>query len=517
SVLPRLPGPPSPSFLLGNFLETLQAESGLTYEAWFNKYGPVIRYHSICGSIGLSTVDPVALKHILVKKAYDYPKPEHLRNEMIKLVGLGLLLSEGDDHKRQRKLLNPTFSPGQLRDLTPVVFKIAHKLSSKWSELLSKNGEKSKGYVLIDTLPWMNRVALDIIGLAGFGHNFESLEHFGKSELANAFHAITQTDFELSKLGGISIFLMNFFRNIPILYDLLYHERAKAKAHSLRVMERETKKLLVKAQNKEAGKDFISVLASANKAEEGTRDKMDDGELMGQMTTFLFAGHETTASALTWQLWILAKHPQVQTKLREELLDAIEHRDASAEAEGIPLSMNDLLSLPYLNAFVREGMRLYPPVFATARVASHDDQIPLSKPVLTRTGEIVDRLDIRAGEMITIPIYSFNRSKEIFGESCLEFDPERWLQEDSKNSGVGLMGGLLSFLSGPRACIGYKFALIEMKAILLVLVTKFKFQERDEGGGPNFEQRGPLVMKPRPRGENEGGKMPLRVSLISKN
>ncbi|CAH7669604.1 cytochrome P450 monooxygenase, partial [Phakopsora pachyrhizi] len=516
----RLPGPNSPSFFVGNFLELIRSESGSLHMKWFKEYGTVFKFHFLFGEPRIATIDPKALNHVLVKNSYDYPKPDAVRKDMTKILGHGLVLVEGDVHKRQRKLLNPTFSPGQLRALTPVIFKIANLLSSKWNELLIEKDDKSRECVLIDVLPWLNRAALDIIGLAGFGHNFESLDHFGKSELANAFYAVTNTELKFSKLGALRIFLINILKKLAISHNVLGGERSKAIANNMNVMERESKKILAVAQShaddQETSKDLISLLVRANKAEKGAGDKMDDDEVVGQMTTFLFAGHETSASALTWQLWMLAKHPKVQNKLREELFDAIRHRDAPAETEGVPLSMDELLSLTYLDAFVREVMRLYPPVWSTIRVASHDDQIPLSNPVRTKTGELVDCLNISAGQAITIPIYAFNRSREVFGESCLAFDPERWLQENKRSSGIGVWAGLLSFLAGPRSCIGYRFALIEMKAILLVLLTKFKFEERDEGGGPDFEKRGFMLMKPKLKGADQeaGVSMPLRVSLV---
>lgn len=124
------------------------------------------------------------------------------------------------------------------------------------------------------------------------------------------------------------------------------------------------------------GKDVLSLLVAANKAEDGTQ-LLDEKQMMDQVLTFLGAGHETTASGMTWTLWLLANHPEVQKKLREEVADLLARR--------IDPDMEQLNSLPYLEAVIKESLRVLPPVpmtFRKTRVAKTVEGVYLPKDTI---------------------------------------------------------------------------------------------------------------------------------------
>ena len=131
-------------------------------------------------------------------------------------------------------------------------------------------------------------------------------------------------------------------------------------------------------------------------------------------------------------------------------------------------------------------MRCAPPVVHTERESAKDDVIPLSKPIIGRNGQSISAIPVKKGQIILIGIYTFNYSKEIFGEDAREYRPDRWLEEDleSRVKGFSVWAPVLSFLGGPRGCIGYRFALLEVKVLLSTLIDAFEFLERDEGGTP---------------------------------
>ncbi|OJT02509.1 Cytochrome P450 3A12 [Trametes pubescens] len=216
------------------------------------------------------------------------------------------------------------------------------------------------------------------------------------------------------------------------------------------------------------GHDLLTQLIRANMAQDVPKGRrLSDEDVIGQIPTFLLAGHETTGMSSTWALYSLSRYPKVQQKLREELVSV---------PSDTP-TMEELSALPYLDALVTETLRLHPRVAMLPRVASKDDVIPLSKPFTDRQGKVHSEIRIAKGNKIIVPIMAMHRSREIWGEDAMEFKPERWQQPPEAISAIpGVWGHLLTFIGGPRAWIGYRFAIIELKAILFTLVRAFEFE-----------------------------------------
>jgi len=202
-----------------------------------------------------------------------------------------------------------------------------------------------------------------------------------------------------------------------------------------------------------------------------------------------------------WCLYALSKRPDLQARLREELLSV--PTDSP--------SMEELQAFPFLDAVVRETLRFHPAVPATTRVAKKDDVIPLNMPFVDKHGKLRSEIPIRKGEAIFIPIVAINRWSEIWGPDAMEFNPDRWANiPESATAIPGVWANVLSFLGGPRSCIGYRFALVEMKALLFTLIRSFEF----ELGVPDtdIEKRSMVVTRPYLKSEKHGkAQMPLLV------
>jgi len=195
--------------------------------------------------------------------------------------------------------------------------------------------------------------------------------------------------------------------------------------------------------------------------------RMSDADVLSQVPTFLVAGHETTSTATTWALFALTQNTESQRKLRQEL---------SAVGTENP-SMDELNALPYLDSVVREALRVHPPVLATQRQAVRDDYLPFGEPLMDKNGNMINGLQIKKGQTILLPIQALNHAKSIWGEDASEFKPERWEKIPEAASSIpGVWGNMMTFLGGPRACIGYRFSLVEMKALLFTLVRAFEFE-----------------------------------------
>ena len=204
-----------------------------------------------------------------------------------------------------------------------------------------------------------------------------------------------------------------------------------------------------------------------------------DEELVNQLMTFLAAGHETTASALTWTVYLLCKHPEVQARLRKEIF--------SSNTNGT--SIPELDDLPFLAAVINETLRLFPPVSLTVRDCVRDTVV---------AGEHIPK-----GTAVILPPWAVNAAVDSWGEDALDFVPERWLAP-SKGHETRSNFSFVTFLHGPRSCIGEKFARAELAFLVIAWVTAFDTQLADEnfipqvGGGITAKPKGGLHVKVRP-------------------
>ena len=182
----------------------------------------------------------------------------------------------------------------------------------------------------------------------------------------------------------------------------------------------------------------------------------DEG-LVNQLMTFLIAGHETTASALSFAVCMLCKHPEMQTRLRNEVRSLLPDPRSPTSS----ISSTDIDSLPYLNAVCNEVLRLYSPVPLTVRVAAQDT---------TLVGHLIPK-----GTTIFISPWATNASKDFWGEDAANFNPDRWLGDGKANTGgIESNYAFLTFLHGPRSCIGQSFAKGELACLLAAWAGAFE-------------------------------------------
>ncbi|KAI0920485.1 hypothetical protein AcW1_002208 [Taiwanofungus camphoratus] len=387
----------------------------------------------------------------------------------------------------------------------------AIQLRDIWSGEIAKSGQ----FARVDVLSGLSKMTLDVIGLAGFNYQFNALNAEGKpNELNQAVEVMFQANAGFSILG----LLKDIFPPLRLIRD----KRAKSIAVAQNVMNRigmqlvaEKKAAILKApEGKMTGnekdlhtRDLLTLLIKANMATDiPESQRLSDKDMLAQIPTFLVAGHETTSNGTTWCLFALSQAPDVQQKLREELW--------SVPTENP--TMDELMALPYLDAVIRETLRVHSPVPNTIRIAMQDDIIPLDKPYTDVHGQVHDNIKVKKDSMIFIPILVMNRSKALWGDDAHEFRPERWeALPEAVQSIPGVWGNMLSFLGGPRACIGYRFSLVEMKALIFTLVRAFEF----ELAVPPAEimKKSIVVQRPLVRSEmNKGHQMPMMIKACQR-
>ncbi|KAG8774992.1 hypothetical protein FRC16_004951 [Serendipita sp. 398] len=233
--------------------------------------------------------------------------------------------------------------------------------------------------------------------------------------------------------------------------------------------------------------------------------RIKDDELLDHIVTFVIAGHETTSVVLNFTLYALAKNPECQRKLREEIMNC-DH-----EASFDELWSNE--NFPYLDAVTREGFRLFPPSARNEKVADHDDVLPLGTPIVGTDGRLIHEIPIKAGQVIHIPTVAVNRFSSVWGDGDV-FRPERWIEKTGTPDGKFLPGawsGMLTFLVGPRSCLGYRLAVFEMKILLMAFVRAFEFEFIEP-----IETRMSATIQPRVVSRpQDGACLPLRIRPVA--
>ncbi|KAH6887848.1 cytochrome P450 [Coprinopsis sp. MPI-PUGE-AT-0042] len=481
-----LPVPSGGSYFLGHAAKLFGGQE-TEYQAKFDEKGLVCNLGSFFGTPTLLLSDPKALHHVLVKDQHIFEETHEAFALRDAVWGQGLLSTFGEQHKRQRKMLNPVFSINHMRGMVPTFHEIGSKLSATLGRMVADGRQE------IEIFQWLSRGALELIGRSGFGHSFHSLaedeqEHpymTAVKELAPLLFktAILQILFlpvvHKWNLGGRAFqrwFMDNLtwgsVRALKRIVDIM--DRTAQDIYEGRKKALETGDVL-----DESGKDILTILMRSN-MESSEEDKLPEHEIVGQVSTFVFAGMDTTASALCRFLWLLAQHQDVQDRLRQEIRDA--------KAKYGQLDYDQLVALPYLDAVCRETFEArtsrHPPVAVITRTTLKDTVLPLSQTVRGNDGQELAELVVPAGTTIFVSIQGCNRAPGLWGPDALEWKPERWISDLPKDlvdaKVPGIYSHLLTFLGGGRACIGFKFAQLELKTMALHLLDGLKFSLTDK-------------------------------------
>ncbi|RPD64885.1 cytochrome P450 [Lentinus tigrinus ALCF2SS1-7] len=513
--LKHIRGPPVPSWVFGHeYMLTRQQEAGEFDFPCVKEYGLTWRIGGLLGGDQIMTADPKALQHILHKSGYNYPK----RRDVSKMSevfsgGPGITSAIGEVHQRQRKIMNPAFSATQLRRFLPLFQETGLKLCEKWEKEVITVPNKT-----VYVNKWLARTTLDIIGAAAFDYSYGALD-----EKENALSKSYSTLFLDSTLyqSKLKLFYRIMWHYLPdwvinILMNAPTRELKRVRSTS-RLFREVAGNLLrekgseAKEKAEEGYKDVLSILVRANASEE-PRSRLSDKEMKAQMQTLTLAGHETTASSVSWMLLELARHPEYQARLRAEIRA---RREVMRARGDIRFTVEDLDSLTLLNNAIKETLRYHPIVLNLHRYALKDDIIPLQEPIVSTTGEVVDAIPIKAGQWIKLSLCAYNRLPSVWGENPDVWNPDRFFRIDpTKQTKLGVYANLVSFSGGVRSCIGWRFALIEMQALASELLEKFEFSlPKDE---VYDIQRLPAgMMIPLVRGKwHLGSVMPLCVTAV---
>jgi len=385
------------------------------------EYGDLARIDVVRTSLFLAT-HPDLVKDVLVTNNRLFGRGRgHLRMKL--LLGDGLLTTDGDVHKRQRRLLQPAFHRQRVESYADTMALRAEQLAARW-----RDGST------VDVLGEMMGLTLVIVANTLFGATVDDeVEEIG-SALTAAFEMFGFALMPFSEL----------FDRVPIPDTIrLRRARARLDATIYRII----------ADRRRSGRDhgdLLSMLLLAqDTGEEGDGGSMTDVQLRDEATTLFVAGHETTSNALTWTWYALSQHPDVEAKMHAELDSVLAGRRPSAA---------DLPRLPYTRAVLAESMRLYPPVWGMGRRAL--------------TAHTLGGYDIPRDSLVIVSPFITQRDARFFPEPEL-FRPQRWLDESAQERP---RFSYFPFGGGARQCIGEQFAWMEGVLLLATLGQRWRLR-----------------------------------------
>ncbi|KAJ4377990.1 hypothetical protein N0V83_000820 [Neocucurbitaria cava] len=462
-------------FILGHFKRIYKDPSGEPQRDWIDQIpnDGILYYRNLFNHGRILLTNPKALAEVLVQRNYDFVKPERMRAGLGRLLGVGVLLAEGDEHKRQRKLLMPAFAFRHVKDLYPIFWGKSQEMSDALSAVIKNSADASS---VVNIRDWASRATLDIIGVAGMGQDFDALTN-PDNELNSTYRSIFAGD-RYAKIVQLLLQLLP-----PWLAASLPLKRNDEIGNAINTIKKVARDLIrdKRAKLEKGGATDVDILSVAMES-----GGFSDEDLVNQLMTFLAAGHETTASATVWAIYLLCKHPEAQRRLRQELrseLPALFNPNSQ-------ISSTDIDRLPYLNAVLQETMRVFPPVPLTLRETAHDTTIQ---------GHFVP-----AHTTVIICPWAINTSVHLWGADAREFKPERWLGAGRANTGGAESNyAITTFLHGPRSCIGKDFAKAEFACLVASLVGRFEFELEDERyelkiqGGITAGPKGGLMVRMR--------------------
>lgn len=370
--------------------------------------------------------DAEFVKRILLDNLANYPKSVTYRNNLRPFLGDGLLISEGDFWKRQRRLAQPAFHLRRLKALAAAMAGAATRMTQDW-----QHGQ------IIDVMASMNAVTMDIAAQTLFGADVRG----DIGEVAEAMAG-------LQELTG-SIRASAFFE----LPEFLVRPRGRRFKQAVATLDRIVNRIVTERRaSGETHDDLLSMLLEAR--DEETGEGMTDRQLRDELMTLFLAGHETTAIALTWTFHLLGQTPRAESILQAEV-DAVLGTGFPARAAP---AFDDLERLPYARMVAEEALRLYPPAYVFSRRAVADDELgPYRMP---------------AGAHIVISPYALHRRPDYWPEPDA-FWPERFAP-GARTDRPKL--AYLPFGGGPRICIGNAFAMMEHAIVLAAAVRRWRLE-----------------------------------------
>ena len=434
-------------------LLTQREQPNAVFEAAARAHGPVTHVR-MAGEHVYIVSDPALITEVFLTRAREVMKGRGLQAARA-LLGNGLLTSEGEFHLRQRRLAQPAFHRGRIAEYAATMVSEAQRHEAAWAD-----GEH------VDMVEQMSSLTFAIVGRTLFGTDLTG----DARAVGDTLNTLIDGFGRLSNIGNERLVrtlpqgrrLLAMTEDLDVVVQRIIDEHREAISYG------------------EKSDDLLTWLIEARDDESAAAygTAMTDEQLRDEVMTFVLAGHETTAMALSWAWWLLSCHPLVAERM------VAEHRDVLGDADGTVRApaYDDVARLPYTNAVVAETIRLYPPAWIMGRRLLTDMTI----------GE----WDVPSGSIVLGSPWILHRDPALW-DRATSFVPERWLDAEGRYDDAAPgqpRGAWIPFGFGNRRCIGEQFAWTEAVLLLATLAPRWR---PELVPGSIVETRAAVTLRPR--------------------
>lgn len=435
----ELPPGPRGHILVGNLLEFNASPVAFLQNA-ANTYGDVVHF-TVANEDVFFLRRPEHVQHVLDDKLENYPRGFEYQ-ALEKLIGPSLLTTEGPAWKKRRRITQPALKKKRIDAFDGTIVDVTDRMLDRWDKDIGDGAQ-------LDVATEMMRLSLEIMGKLTFGVD------------------LSDTASELGEAVAIVLEHANHAMANPLrIPDLVPSKRNRRFREAMDVFDGLFAHMIT--ERRESGteqNDLLGWLMAAK--DEETGDRLEDGELRSEMLTFLFAGHETTSIALVWTLYALSKHAVAARRVYREIRDKLQtRRPTHADAE----------LCPYLNLFIDETLRLYPPVWAVGRSARADDDIGGYR--------------VPKGSIVMLSPWVTHRDPATW-DNPEGFDPERFAERATAKRHKH---AYFPFAAGPHQCVGMGLARLELRLVLPRILQRYRL-DLLPGFEPGYDPQ--LTLRPK--------------------
>ncbi len=412
-----------------------------TFPRWAAEYGDAVSMR-IPGAAFMAVFSPEGIKHVLQTNAKGYSKQTRGYDKMRLFLGNGLVTSEGDFWKRQRRIAAPAFHRQRIEGFADTMVQATADMLDRWAQRATSSP--------LDVDRAMMKLTMRIASETLLGRDLS-----GEADaVGDALTFLTlNTNARIVRLLDVPLSVptpenKRFLRETRVLDDLL------------------NKVIAERRRDPAEHNDLLSMLLAAR--DEETGEAMTDAQLRDEAVTIFAAGHETTSNALSWTLLLLARHPDVAKRLYDEVDRVLGVRAPSVA---------DLASLPFTKCVIQESMRLYPPAWIMGRCALEDD--------------VICGYHVAKGTQVLLSPWATHRHPRHW-EDPEAFDPDRFTPARSEGRA---QYAYFPFGGGPRICIGNAFAMMEAQLILAMVSQRYRLELAP---GARVEPERGITLRPAP-------------------
>lgn len=402
-------------------------------------HGNTFRFYFGGVKEAIVTIDPAVIQHVLKTNSENYHKSEIQKKRMGHFLGKGLLTTEGEPWRTQRRLIQSGFERKQLEVLSSI-------MQDSLTDSL-RDFDRQARIGPVDIYPLMMKITFGMVGRSLFGARL-------KEEDIDLISLAISTVQEFMVRQTIQPYLNPWF---AVSGELHRHWELRSRAFDV------LREYLQRRRKEAPGHDLLQILMDARYSD---GHGMDDELILSESMQLLVAGHETSSNALSWLLYLLSTRPECVEKIRQEFDMVLGERS---------LSYSDVSKFEFTTQVIMEALRLYPPFWMVDRMALADD----------RVGDI----SIPRGSTVVVFIYGAHHSPKHW-ENAESFDEERFAKVKEK---LHTPFTHLPFGAGPRGCIGGNYAMLQILMILSVLLRRYDFRLVP---GQTIEARPMVILRP---------------------